>query len=80
VAPAPVLAGGGELADGDGLPEGGNCPPPELASCCLLVTALRAGLLFASFKAPAKSWLFAWVAWPADADALGCRISLPRCV
>jgi hypothetical protein len=46
----------------------------------LFVTALRAGLLSASFKAPAKSWLFAWVACvPADADALGCRISLPRC-
>jgi hypothetical protein len=71
VAAAPVLAGGDELTDGAGLPEGGNCPPPELASCCLFVTALRAGLLSASFKAPAKSWLFAWVAWPADADALG---------
>jgi len=78
---ASVLAGGGgALATGARLPAGGNCPPPESASCDLLATALRAGLLSASLRAPAKSWLLAGAACePVEADALVDGASLLRC-
>jgi hypothetical protein len=79
---ASVLAGGGgaALATGARLPAGGNRLPPELASCDLLVTALRAGLLSASLRAPAKSWLWAGAACePVEADALVDGVSLLRC-
>jgi hypothetical protein len=78
---ASVRAGGcAVLATGARLPEGGNCPPPEPASCDLLVTALRAGLLSASLRAPAKSWLLAGAACePVEADALADGASLLRC-
>jgi hypothetical protein len=57
---ASVLAGGGGVeASGAWLPDGGNWPPLELSSRALVVVLLRAGLLPASFRAPAKSCVFA---------------------
>jgi hypothetical protein len=72
--------GGAVLATGAVLPAGGNWLPPELTSCALLVTALRAGLLSASLRAPAKSWLLAGAPCePVEADALVDGTSLLRC-